>query len=561
MKVTYLKFILVTVLIVLVEQNAMAISGIGNFSPTNADDFIITVNTANTQSGSSSATQFTIPISTHPVISGNYNYNVDCDFDNIGTNIATGITTDFTCNYATSGVYTLLISDNTGLKTGFPAIEASSNDDNLKIIELNQWGTGIWSTMTNAFFFTENMVVSANDVPNLSMVTNIGGMFLNAYLANPDVSLWDTSSIKFMNSVFFGATSADPDVSNWNTGQVLNMSNMFSGATAANPDVSNWNTTNVVSMFRMFYNASMATPDVSNWVTANVTNMGNMFEGAELADPEVSGWITSSVTNMERMFAEASVANPGVSSWNTSNVEIMTEMFEGATLANPDVSNWITSSVTDMREMFASASNANPNVSNWDTANVTNMSAMFRFATSANPDLSTWDVSNVSSMTTMFLGVTLSLQNYDGLLTNFSSQNLHSLVTFHGGNSTYCNVAAHDILENTFSWSVSDGGLDASCPSEIIFSNSFEDVVIFKSTESQFEYDFTNTSLLNLDEKPLLIAQGMNAVQLTVIEVYLRDDLGQLQIRKDIFNAQNNIWVIGQWQSINTTGLTAISWQ
>ncbi len=525
-----------------------------------SDDFIITVNTANTQPGSSSTTQFTIPITTHPVISGNYDYNVDCDLANVGTNIASGVTADYTCNYAAPGIYTLLISDNTGLKTGFPAFQALSNDDNLKIIELNQWGTGIWSTMATAFSYAENMVVNATDVPDLSMVANIGLMFSHAYLANPDVSNWNTSQVTGMSSVFFNATSANPDVSNWNTSQVTNMRLMFCGATAANPNVSNWMTSNVVTMYRMFDNASSANPNVNTWDTSSVTDMRLMFNGAVLANPSVGSWVTSSVTNMERLFTGASEANPDVSNWNTSSVTIMREMFEDASLANPNVSSWITTSVTDMREMFASASNANPDVSSWDTANVTNMSAMFRFATSANPDLSAWDVENVTNFNVMFLGVTLSLQNYDALLVNFSSQNLLSGRTFHGGNSSYCNVAAHDILENTFSWTISDGGLDAGCPSDVIFNNGFEEVVVFKSAASQFEYDFSKSALLDLDQQPLLIAQGINAIQLTVTEIYLRKDLGQLQIRKDYFDALDNVWVMGQWQSIDNTELTTVSW-
>ena len=525
-----------------------------------ADDFIITVNTANTQAGSSSATQFTIPITTNPTILGNYDYNVDCDLANIGTNIATGVTADYTCNYAVPGIYTLLISDNTGLKTGFPAIQTNSNDDNLKIIELNQWGTGIWSTMTSAFYFAENMTVNAIDAPDLSMVTSLSSMFSHAYLANPDTSNWDTSNIQSMGSIFFNATSANPDVSTWSTNQVLNMSLMFSGATTANPDVSDWVTSNVVTMYRMFHNASSANPNVSGWITSSVTNMESMFDGAVLANPDVGDWVTSSVTTMQRLFTGASIATPDVSTWNTSSVTMMTQMFSGATLANPNVSNWITSSVTDMREMFSSASNANPDVSGWDTANVINMNAMFRFATSADPDLSSWDIENVIHMSVMFLGVTLSQQNYDALLVNFSLQSLHLGVTFHGGNSTYCDIAAHDIIENTFGWNISDGGLDAGCPSDIIFSNGFEDVVVFKSTASQFEYDFAKTVPLDLDEQPLLIARGINAIQLTIIEVYLRNDLGQLQIRKDNFDHISKKWIVGEWQSIDNTELTTVSW-
>jgi hypothetical protein len=102
-----------------------------------------------------------------------------------------------------------------------------------------------------------------------------------------------------------------------------------------------------------------------------------------------------------------------------------------------------------------------------------------------------------------------------------------------------------------------------SAQPELIFQNSFEDIVIFKALSSQFEYDFSKVSVTDLDENPLLIAKGLDQLQKAVILIYLRNDLGQLQIRMDELNPHNqaaNLWTVGQWQSIDNNKNTLIQW-
>ncbi len=476
-----------------------------------ADAFVIEVDT--TIVGSTSNLQFKIK-----TLGGGYNYNVDCDAVNAGTNTATAQTGDYTCNYITAGIYIIRITDNVGDKTGFPHFYSSGNNDAKKITDLKQWGTGVWSSMSNAFNGASNMLVTASDTPDLSNVTN-------------------------MSSMFNGATSANPNVSLWNTSSVTNMGGMFFNATSANPNVTSWNTSNVISMSSMFGNATSAIPDVSLWNTSSVTNMSSMFNGA-----------TS--------------ANPNVTNWNTSNVIFMDYMFVNATSANLDVTNWDTSSVTNMSFMFSVATSANPDVSGWDTSSVTNMSDMFNGATVANPDLTNWDITAITttgfgSMNKMLQGITLPTALYDAILANFNSQITTSGIVFGGGNSKYCNVAARDNLMNVHGWNISDGGLDANC-SVVIFENSFENTVVFKAAAKQFVYDFSQVSSLVLDDNQLLIATGVDSQNNTVVKIYLRKDLGQLQIRMDRLmgkESETNQWQIGNWQNTDNKNLTVIQWQ
>ena len=92
------------------------------------DAFVIGVKTDN--SGSSSATQFTIP--TYP--GETYNYNVDCDND--GSNEIDGATGVYTCSYATAGTYTVRIQDNSSSGTGFPRIYFNDGGDKQKLLTI-----------------------------------------------------------------------------------------------------------------------------------------------------------------------------------------------------------------------------------------------------------------------------------------------------------------------------------------------------------------------------------------------------------------------------------------
>ncbi len=413
-----------------------------------SDDFVITVKTDNT--GISSNVQFTLPTT-----GSGYNYNIDCNND--GSDEATAQTGDYTCDYTGlggAGTYTVRIKDNSGAGTGFPRIYFNKTGDRQKLLTIQQWGTGKWTSMEKSFSGALNLTVPATDVPDLSGVTSTINMFWDAVLANPDVSNWDVSNVTKMNNMFLSASAATPDVSNWDVSNVENMSALFSNATSANPDVSNWNVSKVAFMNSMFYNAQSATPnvsnwdvsgaqqmesmfhdaikanpDVSNWDVSNVTKMGRMFSGATLATPDTSSWDTSAATEMQYMFYNAPAANPDVSGWDVSKVTNMQGLFYNATAAtpdtiswntgavlnmsqlfrntpssNPNVSSWNVSQVTNMDELFMQAPSATPDTSGWDTSSVTSMKFMFYDATSANPDVSNWDVSNVKNMLHMFFG-------------------------------------------------------------------------------------------------------------------------------------------------------------
>lgn len=271
------------------------------------NDFIITVKTDNP--GSSSSTAFTIPTN-----GAGYNYNVDCDNDTIDEFSAQ--TTAVTCVYPVAGTYTIVISGT------FPQIFFNYAGDVEKLLSVDQWGTNVWTSMAFAFAGAVNMNVIATDVPNLSSVTSMSGMFNEAAVFNHDISAWDVSN-------------------------VTDMSGMFSGALAFNQNIGGWNTSNVTNMYAMFVAALAFNQNISSWNTSNVTNMSYMFKAAPLFNQNISSWNTSYVTNMNSMFLQAGAFNQDLSSWDTSQVTDMGSMFEGAAVFNQNLGAWNVGTLVD----------------------------------------------------------------------------------------------------------------------------------------------------------------------------------------------------------------------
>jgi len=364
-----------------------------------ARPFIIEVDTSNF--GVSSANQFQFT-------GAEGDYDVVAKQNDIVVAIFYNLSGAETITLPSSGVYVLEV--NAKAINGFNLIKFDNGGDKLKITDIKQWGTIVWSDFSAAFFGCSNMTNTATDVPNLSNVTDISLMFRDSTSANPDTTNWDVSSVTTMFVMFQGASSANPNTSNWDVSSVTNMSSMFRSASSANPNTSNWDVSSVTTMSSMFRDSTSANPDTSNWDVSSVTDMGSMFRGASSANPNTSNWDVSNVTNMSLIFRDS-------------------------TSANPDTSNWDVSSVTDMDFMFNRASSANPNTSNWDVSSVTTMSRML-------------ENSNISE------------ENLTACYENWSQLTLQQNVPFSAGTTKYnaSGQAGRDILVNTYNWSITDGG-------------------------------------------------------------------------------------------------------
>lgn len=201
-----------------------------------------------------------------------YNYNVDCNNDGILE--ATGLTGDYTCNYPSPGTYTIRISDNVGDGTGFPSIYFRGGGDKDKLLSIDQWGTGKWTTMEKAFYGASKLAYTAADQPDLSKVSNMNWMFSRASKFNGDIGNWNTANVNMMFRMFSGASSFNQDIGNWDTSNVIDMSGMFYGASAFDQNIGKWDVSSLKFAWQMFGNTQLSTPNYDTlligWASQNL---------------------------------------------------------------------------------------------------------------------------------------------------------------------------------------------------------------------------------------------------------------------------------------------------
>lgn len=170
--------------------------------------------------------------------------------------------------------------------------------------------------------------------------------------------------------------------------------------------------------------------------------------------------LPASVTDLSWLFTGAELFNLEIGHWDVSNVTNMAGMFSGAGSFNQPLNNWNTGQVTDMQEMFAGAESFNQPLDHWNVSSVTNMAGMFRNAVSFDQPLGSWNISQVTNMEDMFRGGSLSPENYDNLLTGWTTLPVRVNVTFHAGQSMYSSEAAAAARRNLTErnrWTIFDG--------------------------------------------------------------------------------------------------------
>lgn len=367
------------------------------------------------------------------------------------------------------------------------------------VTDVVQWGDISWASMNNSFSEWSGTGFSADDVPDLSLVTDMSEAFAYTPFFNADLSKWDMSSVTDMSYIFLESkafnsdisdwdvssvmdmsyalayTAFDGDISSWTVDSVQNMSGLFSGNTSFKGDISAWNVGKVTNMNYMFaytdYNG-----DISNWDVSSVISMYSMFYRNTSFDRDLSKWDLGSLEDAGYMFSFASSFNSDLSAWDVGALIYLNNMFYQASSFSGDLSGWNVSSAVDMDEMFRNATSFNSDLSNWEVSNVTDMSFMFDGATAFDQNLGAWNVTGLTNSGTysganfMFRNSGLSGQNYDKILIGWSSlDSLKNGVRLGANNISYCQgAAARDSLISKFAWVITDGGQVCSSEADIL---------------------------------------------------------------------------------------------
>lgn len=398
------------------------------------------------------------------------------DWENDGVYDETGLTDFITHDYGTPGIYTIAISGDSlvlDFSWEFP------DQDFGKLLFLDQWGDVVWSSLQSAFFRCENLVVRADDAPDLTLVKQLFRMFSRATKLTGDFGEWDVSGVTSFFGMFSHTDVFNSDLSSWDLSSAITLGSMFEDAKSFNGDLSNWNVSNVSFFSSMFEDASMFNTDISDWDVSGAVNMVAMFEGASSFNQDLSGWDVSEVASMSRMFEDAVSFESDLRDWQVSNVVNMKSMFENATSFNSDLKKWDVSAVVDMESMFETAS-------------------------AFNGDLFKWNLVRVEELNHMLDNCAMDPSTYQATLEGWASNpDLPDSLTLGSLNLKYCDTLARNKLLSK-SWTIiGDAPADESdCTSKIDDDLSLRPVIspnpiiddhlIIKNLDSEGEYSIVD---------------------------------------------------------------------
>ena len=258
--------------------------------------FITTWKTDNT--GASNPNQISIPAT------GDFNYiweNVANSAEK-GSGNGSGTTT---ITFPQAGTYQLSIQPTGGMPFRRIAFYQTSNDDKLKIIAINNWGTIPWSSFV--FNGCSNLKITATDIPNLSGVTDLSFGFSKSGIESiPNINDWDVSNVTDLSSFLQGVTGFNQSLSNWDVSHVTNMSFMFDGAASFNQPLDSWDVRKLENLDYMFRGASSFNQSLGAWNLESFVGAVGVLDRSGMSCENYSytlyGWATNPNTNNGAIF-------------------------------------------------------------------------------------------------------------------------------------------------------------------------------------------------------------------------------------------------------------------
>ena len=168
-----------------------------------------------------------------------------------------------------------------------------------KLLKVEQFGTVVWKTMESAFVGCENMQFAENiDIPNLTSVTNMSGMFMSCSSFNQNIDNWDVSNVTTMDGLFYTCSAFNQPLNSWDVSNVTSMENLFGECSAFNQPLDNWKVGEVTIMYGMFGSCTAFNQPLDTWDVSKVTDMSDMFSNCRAFNQNLGMWKLKSCTKL-----------------------------------------------------------------------------------------------------------------------------------------------------------------------------------------------------------------------------------------------------------------------
>ena len=209
----------------------------------------------------------------------------------------------------------------------------------------------LFNIVINKIQESKNTLVDLNDI-DISNIENLSCLAehiidnttkYNHEKLNLDVSFWDVSNVKYMDSVFEDLPNFNCDLSSWNVSNVEKMSNLFYGCYKfEGKGLEKWNTSNVWDMRGTFKSCHNFTgKSIENWDVSQVEDISSIFRNCFDLNCDLSKWDISNVKWMNFTFYRCHIfEGKGLSKWTPKNVESMKSTFSVCKAFKEDINDW-----------------------------------------------------------------------------------------------------------------------------------------------------------------------------------------------------------------------------
>ena len=231
---------------------------------------------------------------------------------------------DYTVHLSTGDIYHITSdgfgigrSENLGMLTvriygDFPRFDFDKRlVDKEKLATIEHWGSLQLLEADGAFDGCTNLVLNADDVPDLSQLSSTAAMFrgCTSLVDSKDTMKdWDLSTIQNTSSMFENCTAFNEPIGNWAMDSVEDMEGMFQLAIAFNQDISNWDVSNVTNFEDLFLGATDFNQSLANWDISAANDMDDMLVNSGMTqenyDATLIGWATLDTASGETQIPE-----------------------------------------------------------------------------------------------------------------------------------------------------------------------------------------------------------------------------------------------------------------